>query len=172
MGRSSRFNLRGAATAAAIALSAVSMANAAPGVDVGLNKALRLTVSGTVASVVVGNKDIADVTVVDSHSVIVIGKVYGSTQIMAMDNAGHLLLDREINVGGPTKGQVTYYRGVEASQYACTPTCSALQTANDTAAAAAFAARGGAAAAAAAAAAGGGGSSAPAAGPGAAAAGP
>ena len=122
MGRSIRNTLTGAAALAALALPSVA-ADAATRANVGLNQSLRMSVGGSAASVVVSNPAIADVTVVDSHSVIVIGKGYGTTQIMVMDSTGRVLLDSVVTVSAPLEGQMTLFRGVTGQQYNCTPRC-------------------------------------------------
>jgi len=75
--------------------------------------------------VVVTNTAIADVTVVDAHSVIIEGKGYGTTQVMVLDNSGRLLMDSVVTVSAPAEGQVTLYRGPVAQQYSCSPRCEA-----------------------------------------------
>ena len=126
MGRSTRTTLIGAVAMAALALMSVATTNAATRAIVGLNQSLRISVGGSTANVVVSNPAIADVTVVDAHSVIVIGKGYGTTQIMALDSSGHVLLDSVVMVTAPQEGQVTVYRGAaSANQYSCSPRCEA-----------------------------------------------
>ena len=113
----------GVVVVAAIALFGARAAWAEPGMSLGLNEAVRVSLAGTVASVVVANPKIADANVVDAHSVIVIGKSYGSAQIMALDANGRLLFDRLVVVSVPNAGLITLYRGSKPQQFNCLATC-------------------------------------------------
>jgi Flp pilus assembly secretin CpaC len=124
MGFPSRNALIRAAVLAAIALIGAT-ADAASRTNVGLNQSLRIGVNGSAANVVISNATVADVTVVDAHSVIVQGKSYGTTQIMVFDTTGRLLLDSVVTVTAPAEGLVTLYRGGVAQQYNCSPRCEA-----------------------------------------------
>ena len=88
MGRLTRLALLSAAV-----LSAATAAAAASHLTVDINQSRRIGLAGSAANVVVGDPTIADVTMIDAHSVIVTGKGYGVTQIMVMNRAGRTLLD-------------------------------------------------------------------------------
>jgi Flp pilus assembly secretin CpaC len=64
-----------------------------------------------VATIVVGNPLIADVTLQPGGMVVVTGKGYGSTNMIAMDRSGGVLANRSIQVEGPMDKMVTVYRG-------------------------------------------------------------
>jgi Flp pilus assembly secretin CpaC len=113
----------------ALGLFSATRSDAAPTITVGLNQGLRIPISGTVANVVVTNPNIADVTVVDAHDVIVIGKGYGMSEVMVTDSNGHLLLDDVVNVALPWDDVLTVYRGNAPQRYFCTPRCEALPAA-------------------------------------------
>jgi len=78
-------------------------------------------------TVVVGNPMIADVTVQKNGILVVTGKSYGVTNLIALDGAGGLLAESLISVQGATEALVTVLRGkerdVERQTYTCTPTC-------------------------------------------------
>jgi Flp pilus assembly secretin CpaC len=84
-----------------------------------------------IATIVVGNPLIADVTMQPGGIVIVTGKGYGATNFIAMDRRGQVLVDRVIQVGGPTDQVVTIYRGVERESYSCMPICQRRVTLGD-----------------------------------------
>jgi Flp pilus assembly secretin CpaC len=132
MGRATRISLT-ALAAVAILLGADPVA-AASRANVGLNQSLRLSVGGSAANVVIGNPAIADVTVVDAHSVIILGKGYGATQIMVLDINGHLLMDTIVTVTAATEGQITLYRGAAPQQFSCAPRCEIDSTKSTTSA--------------------------------------
>jgi Flp pilus assembly secretin CpaC len=80
---------------------------------------------------VVGNPLIADVTLQSGGIVVVTGKGYGATNFIAMDRGGEILVDRVIQVEGPTDQLVTVYRGVERESYSCMPICQRRVTLGD-----------------------------------------
>ena len=84
-----------------------------------------------VATIVVGNPLIADVNVQPGGMVVVTGKGYGSTNMIAMDRAGEVLASRSIQVEGPADKMVTVYRGLERESYSCTPDCQRRVTLGD-----------------------------------------
>ena len=56
---------------------------------------------GGIATIVVGNPLIADVTLQNGGVVVVTGKGYGATNFIALDRTGQVLVDRQIQVEGP-----------------------------------------------------------------------
>ena len=84
-----------------------------------------------VSTIVVGNPLIADVTLQPGGMVVVTGKGYGSTNMIAMDRTGAILADRSIQVQGPTDKLVTVFRGVDRESYSCTPVCQRRATLGD-----------------------------------------
>ena len=84
-----------------------------------------------VSTIVVGNPLIADVTLQPGGMVVVTGKGYGSTKMIAMDRTGAVLADRSIQVEGPTDKLVTVFRGVDRESYSCTPVCQRRVTLGD-----------------------------------------
>lgn len=84
-----------------------------------------------VATIVVGNPLIADVTLQPGGMVVVTGKGYGATNMIAMDRNGSILVDRVIQVEGPTDKLVTVYRGTDRETYSCTPVCQRRVTLGD-----------------------------------------
>lgn len=88
-----------------------------------IDHSTRLNVSGSAASVVVGNPQVADVTVVDSHTVFVSGRGFGETDVVVLDGAGRTLYSGEILVGSPNSGRVSVYRGQAKTDMACAPGC-------------------------------------------------
>jgi hypothetical protein len=84
-----------------------------------------------IATIVVGNPLIADVTLQPGGIVVVTGKGYGATNVIAMDRTGAILMDRLIQVEGPSDKVVTIYRGVERESYSCAPVCQRRVTLGD-----------------------------------------
>lgn len=84
-----------------------------------------------IATIVIGNPLIADVTLQSGGLVVVTGKGYGATNVIAMDRSGAVLMDRVIQVEGPTDNVVTVYRGISRESYSCAPICQRRVTLGD-----------------------------------------
>jgi len=104
---------------------------AADGIAVNVDQAKLVKLPARVATIVVGNPLIADVTLQSGGIVVVTGKGYGATNFIAMDRSGAVLVDRVIQVEGPTDQLVTIYRGVERESYSCMPICQRRITLGD-----------------------------------------
>jgi Flp pilus assembly secretin CpaC len=123
----------GLSLAAAILLwPAVGMASPDPDrIAVYVDQAKLVKLPAKVSTIVVGNPLIADVTLQSGGIVVVTGKGYGATNFIAMDRNGEVLVDRQIQVEGPTDQLVTVYRGVERESYSCMPICQRRVTLGD-----------------------------------------
>jgi len=106
-------------------------AEVAPSISVNVDQAKLVRLPAKVSTIVVGNPLIADVTLQNGGVVVVTGKGYGSTNFIAMDRSGEILVDRQIQVEGPTEALVTVYRGVDRETYSCTPVCQRRVTLGD-----------------------------------------
>lgn len=106
-----------------LALALVAAApSAAFAMLVPINHAQRLDVPGSAASVIVGNADIISVTVVDSHTVYIMGRTAGTTNVVVLDKAGRALFSGEITVAA-SGANVTVYRGATRSTVNCSFGC-------------------------------------------------
>jgi Flp pilus assembly secretin CpaC len=112
------------ASAAALTLLAASGAVQAQSLNVEIDRSSRIGLSGSAASVIVGNPAIADVTVVDANTLFVTGKGYGVTEVIAVDAIGRTLFQGEIVVTGGSTGSVRVWRGAQATEMACAASCS------------------------------------------------
>jgi hypothetical protein len=74
-------------------------------------------------TVIVGNPIIADVTVQKNGILVVTGKSYGVTNLIALDNTGTMLAESLVSVQAPTESVVMVQRGFERESYSCTPNC-------------------------------------------------
>jgi Pilus formation protein N terminal region len=100
-------------------------------IAVSVDQAKLVKLPSRVATIVVGNPLIADVTLQNGGIVVVTGKGYGATNFIAMDRGGEILVDRLIQVEGPTDQLVTVYRGVDRETYSCMPICQRRVTLGD-----------------------------------------
>ena len=110
---------------------AVSLAAPVDKIAVNVDQAKLLKLPPKVATIVVGNPLIADVTLQGGGVVVVTGKGYGATNFIAMDRAGDILVDRLIQVEGPMDQIVTVYKGVDRESYSCMPICQRRVTLGD-----------------------------------------
>lgn len=102
-----------------------AMAQSAP-LNVSIDQAVRVPLRGAAGSVIVGNPQIADVTVVDSNTLYITGKGYGVTEIVAVDAIGRTVFERQVIVSdGSGAGRVRVWRGGQATEMACGSSCSA-----------------------------------------------
>src|ERR1700744_791869 len=119
---------------AAVVLLGPVASSAAPDPDriaVNVDQAKLVRLPGGIATIVVGNPLIADVTLQNGGVVVVTGKGYGATNFIALDRSGQVLVDRQIQVEGPTDQLVTVYRGIDRETYSCMPICQRRVTLGD-----------------------------------------
>jgi hypothetical protein len=128
-----RHRARACLVAAAVLLSpAAGQAESVPdAIAVNVDQAKLVRLPGKVATIVVGNPLIADVTLQPGGMVVVTGKGYGATNFIALDRGGEILVDRQIQVEGPSDRLVTVYRGIERESYSCMPICQRRVTLGD-----------------------------------------
>jgi Flp pilus assembly secretin CpaC len=116
-----------------MAFAAPNQASAADTLTVTVDQATIMKLPEKVATIVVGNPLIADVAVQSGGLVVVTGKGYGSTNLIVLDRAGAVLMERSVVVRGATDQSVQVYRGVERETYSCTPDCERRITLGDSA---------------------------------------
>lgn len=101
-------------------------------VTINVDEAQIMTLPDRVATIVIGNPLIADATLQNGGILVVTGKGYGATNLLALDRGGRVLMEKTIQVTGPgTKDLVVVYRGVERESYSCAPTCQRRITLGD-----------------------------------------
>ena len=115
---------------AAAAVSGSFGAAKAADINVILDQARLVKLPDRVATIVVGNPSIADAAVQSGGWMVITGKGYGLTNIVALDRSGAILLEKTIEVEGP-QNVVVVYRGGERDTYSCTPECSRRLTLGD-----------------------------------------
>jgi Flp pilus assembly secretin CpaC len=74
-------------------------------------------------TVIVGNPIIADVSVQKNGILVLTGKSYGRTNLIALDGAGTVIAESTLSVQAPTESVVTVQRGLDRESYSCTPSC-------------------------------------------------
>jgi len=95
------------------------------------NKTVPVKLKGTAASVVLGNRNIADVAVHDEHMIFITGKSFGTTNLMVFDRAGNQLLNTEVVVTVNSSNLVTVNRSGSSFTYDCAPACRSVISPGD-----------------------------------------
>lgn len=109
----------------ALALSAgASAAEAVPPViAVTVDNAKVMRLPEKTRTVIVGNPIIADVSLQKNGILILTGKSFGATNLIALDGAGEMLAESTISVQAPQASVVMVQRGLDRESYSCTPDC-------------------------------------------------
>ncbi|MCY1648856.1 pilus assembly protein N-terminal domain-containing protein [Caulobacter sp. SL161] len=119
-----------AAGAQTLPLEPVSAKTSGAAVSVDLpvsaGQASYVSLAGSVRDIVVGDPSIADVSVVNDRTLVVLGKRPGVTSLLAFGANGRPLADRQVVVSENGGGGVIVYRGATASNYACAAQCTRL----------------------------------------------
>ncbi len=128
MPRSAALSLRRlfAAGAAAATLAAMPVrAEPAPqdSVSVQVDNAKVIRLPERTQTVVVGNPMIADITLQKNGVVVLTGKSFGTTNLIALDGKGAMLAESTISVQAPQASIITVQRGLDRESYSCTPNC-------------------------------------------------
>jgi len=77
-----------------------------------------------VATIVIGNPLIADAAMQSGGVLVVTGKGFGATNLLALDRSGRVVMDKTIQVLGPGSSDlVVVYKGIERESYSCAPDC-------------------------------------------------
>ncbi len=107
----------------AVLLSAVTaMAGGSYSVD--LNKTEIVRLPENAGAVVIGNPEIADVTVHSANTLFVVGRGYGETNLIVLNTAGHTIMNANIQVINTLSRQgVRLYNGKSRESYSCSPYC-------------------------------------------------
>lgn len=119
------------AICAGLSLSVATVAAAdspsAP-LSVSAGGATRIMLSAPVRDVVVGDPTVADVSLINERTLVVLGKKAGATTVIAFDARGRPLADRDVVVSNVPTQAVIVQRGVTEATYTCGDRCSLLNT--------------------------------------------
>jgi len=120
-----------AALSAALGLAATTAGaqSATAPLMVSAGQAARISLSAPVRDLVVGDPAVADVSLVNDRTLVILAKKVGSTTILAFDARGQALADRQIVVSDVPAGGVVVQRGGMSATYACSASCSQMAAA-------------------------------------------
>jgi hypothetical protein len=126
------FGRRKVVALAGTLLAAVTGAAHAATFTVNVDQAQIMKLPDKVATIVIGNPLIADATLQTGGILVITGKGYGSTNLLALDRAGKVVMDTTVEVvGAPGANLVVVYKGVARESYSCTPECAPRITLGD-----------------------------------------
>jgi hypothetical protein len=93
-------------------------------VAIPIDEVRTIAFSRAVATVYVGNPVITDVNMIDSRHAFLLGKSFGTTNIIALDNAGHQVSNTYVVVSSGRGGMVTLQKGSSRLTLSCVgPRC-------------------------------------------------
>ncbi|TXM64360.1 pilus assembly protein N-terminal domain-containing protein [Methylobacterium sp. WL120] len=118
--------LPSAALAVALLVTAAPAlrAETLPVVTVVVDNAKVMRLPERTQTVIVGNPIIADVTLQKNGVLVLTGKSFGATNLIALDAAGAMLAETTIRVEASQTSVITVQRGAEErNSYSCTPYC-------------------------------------------------
>lgn len=114
------------ASAAVLSMAAAVMvdlpAAAAEDLVVRYDQAQLLRLPKPVSEVIVGNSSIADVSIQGANVLVITGKTFGITNIIALDADRNVIQDQRVMVERDS-ALVNLYRGTGRQTYSCTPYC-------------------------------------------------
>jgi hypothetical protein len=109
---------------------APTLAQRAGGIEVVIDRAAVAKIPDRTATVVVGNPLIADVSIQAGGTIVVTGKGYGVTNVVALDRTGKVI-DEQPATEKSAADSVIVYRGALRDSYSCAPDCERWTTLGD-----------------------------------------
>ena len=122
--------VRALITACLAALAFAGTALARP-FDVPVDHAALIRLPEDASAIVVGNPSIADATLYDGRTLFVTGKLYGRTNVIALDAQGRVIYANDLVVTQSDRDTVEVFRNVNRETYVCAPECEAVPSVGD-----------------------------------------
>lgn len=120
-----RLSVRVRGRVAVVALAALALASHAQAADlvVRYDQSQLLRLPRPVSEVIIGNPSIADVAVQGGNLLVVTGKAFGVTNIIALDADRNIIQDQRVIVDQDERRTVALYKGSLRQTFTCAPTC-------------------------------------------------
>ena len=99
--------------------------------DVDIDQARLIRLERDAAQIIVGNPAIADVSAQGSRLLVITGKSYGTTNLIALDARGREIVSARLAVREEDARRVTLYRGTSRQSYHCAPDCQRVLSLGD-----------------------------------------
>lgn len=116
------------AAAAVMAGSTLALAN---DLIVRYDQSQLLRLPRAISQVIIGNPSIADASVQASNLLVVTGKTFGVTNIIALDQQGNVMQDQRVVVQRDDVRMVNLHRGSQRQSFTCMPNCTPTVTIGD-----------------------------------------
>jgi len=106
------------------AQNAMGYVSAGQTYSVSLNKTEVVRLPSAASAVIIGNPNIADVSVHASDTLFVIGRGFGVTNLLVLDAKGQTMMNADVQViNQPTATDVRVFNGSNRQSYSCLPNC-------------------------------------------------
>ncbi len=101
-------------------------------INIHVDQAKVIKLPEKVATIVIGNPLIADATLQSGGVLVLTGKGFGATNLLALDRSGKVVVDGTVHVLGITGDNlVVVYKGINRETYSCNPKCEPRITLGD-----------------------------------------
>jgi Pilus formation protein N terminal region len=120
--------------AAAALLAAVTLEATKARADdliVRYDQAQLLRLPRPVSEIIIGNPSIADVAIQGGNLLVITGKTYGVTNVIALDAERNIIQDQRIMVERDQHSVVSLHRGGSRTSWNCTPNCAPMLSIGD-----------------------------------------
>ena len=100
-------------------------------VETTIDEATLIRLGKDAAQLIVGNPAIADVSAQSPRLLVITGKSYGATNLIALDSQGREIFNARLAVRDGDKRQVTLYKGTMRQSLHCAPDCQRMLSIGD-----------------------------------------
>jgi hypothetical protein len=107
-------------------IAAVGAALAGPAfasVSVKLDQNAIMDLRAPAGTVLIGDPAVVDVSLLNPRRIAILGRGYGSTNVIIIDRMGKVIFSQEVEVSRANADRVSVYRGGSVSNFTCSPTC-------------------------------------------------
>lgn len=98
---------------------------------VAYDQAKPVRLDAPVKTIVIGNASVAEAMLVNDRLIYIQGRIFGTTNLVALDHQGKEIYKALVTVGAPETSQVTLYRGNAQFTMVCSPRCERTVTMGD-----------------------------------------
>jgi Flp pilus assembly secretin CpaC len=116
---------------AAVVVVASGPAKATDDLIVKYDQSQLLRLPRPAAEIIIGNPAIADISVQSGNLLVITGKTFGITNIIALDADRNVIQDQRVLVKRDEVKVVNLHRGAQRQSYNCTPQCNPSITVGD-----------------------------------------
>jgi hypothetical protein len=100
-------------------------------VETAMDEATLIRLDTDAAQLIVGNPAIADVSAQSPRLLVITGKSYGATNLIALDSEGREIFNARLGVREAGRRQVTLYKGTMRQSLHCAPDCQRMLSIGD-----------------------------------------